>query len=132
MNSKCAILCVDDDVTILQSIKAQLKNHFHGKYRYETAESAEDAMEILDELVGVGIQVLIIVSDWLMPGIKGDEFLILVHNKYPQIVTVMLTGQAGEASIANARKSANLFRYINKPWQEEELIAAIEEGLATL
>src|SRR6185369_8545455 len=96
---KCAILCVDDDTTILLSLKEQLKKRFHSRYRYETAESAEEALEILDELVGDGVKVLIIVSDWLMPGIKGDEFLAIVYEKYPKIFTVMLTGQASDEAV---------------------------------
>ena len=125
-----AILCVDDEPIILQSLKEQLKKNFDGDYRYELAENADEALEILDELVLDGIKVLIIVSDWLMPGIKGDDFLIMVHERFPEIVTVMLTGQADQDSIARAREEANLFACIMKPWTEEELVEVIRTGLS--
>ena len=79
-----------------------------------------------------GAEVLIIVSDWLMPGIKGDEFLIEVHKKFPGIVKVMLTGQAQEEAIQNARKNANLHACLSKPWKEDELIDTIKAGLKKL
>jgi len=64
-----------------------------------------------------------------MPGIKGDEFLVQVHKKYPGIVKVMLTGQANDEAIKRARDEANLFSFIPKPWNEEELIRIIDSGL---
>ena len=127
--NKCAIICVDDESIILESLKQQLKKHFLTTYIYELASSAEEAMEILDELVLDGIKVLIIVSDWLMPGIRGDDFLIEVHRRYPQIIKVMLTGQADEDSIKKARESANLYACLSKPWDEDELIDIIKKGL---
>jgi DNA-binding NtrC family response regulator len=126
---KKAILCIDDEKTILSSLKGQLKRNFGKDYVYEFSEVPEEALELIDELVAEGTKVLIIVSDWLMPGMKGDEFLIKVHEKYPQIVKVMLTGQADGEAVARARKEANLFRCIAKPWTEEALIETIKTGI---
>jgi response regulator RpfG family c-di-GMP phosphodiesterase len=61
---------------------------------------------------------------------KGDELIIKVHERYPSIVTVMLTGQADEMSIERARLEGNLHRCIAKPWTEEILVEAIESGLS--
>ena len=126
---KNVIMCIDDEVTILTSLKAQLKKNFGSKYIYEFAENANEAYELIEELVEDGVKVLIIVSDWLMPGIKGDEFLIQVHERFPKIVKVMLTGQADQKAIENAQKHANLYKCLLKPWSEEELISVIESGL---
>jgi len=76
--------------------------------------------------------VIVIVSDWLMPGIKGDEFLIRVHQKFPHIIKVMLTGQADEEAVKRAKVEANLHECIDKPWEISELITAIQSGLATI
>ncbi|MCG9875558.1 MAG: response regulator [Leptospiraceae bacterium] len=127
--NKSAILCVDDEKMVLNSLKSQLKNKFQSAYRLEFAESADEAFEVIEELYQNGIQVLVIVSDWLMPGIKGDEFLILVHQKFPGITKVMLTGQAEKSAIERAEKEANLFKCLNKPWDEQDLIDTILEGL---
>lgn len=72
--TKKAILCVDDEKIILDSLKEQIENRMGAGYIYETAENAEEGLEVIEELIEEGAEVLIIVSDWLMPGIKGDEF----------------------------------------------------------
>ncbi len=128
--SKRAILCVDDEEMILTSLRDQLQRHFGEQYLYEFAESADEALEVIEELVGDEMEILIIVSDWLMPGMKGDEFLIHVHQRFPNIVTVMLTGQADEESIERTRQQANLHRCLYKPWTEEDLIETLNSGLS--
>ncbi|MGB3237201.1 MAG: response regulator [Geitlerinemataceae cyanobacterium] len=128
--SKPVILCVDDEIVVLDSLKTQLKKAFDKEYLYEMAESADEALEIIDELDEDEIDVLVIVSDWLMPGIKGDEFLIRVHQKFPNIVKVLLTGQADEEAIERAKTQANLHRCLFKPWTTEDLIETIRSGLS--
>jgi CheY-like chemotaxis protein len=130
--SKAAILCVDDEIIILDSLKIQLRYQFGERYLYESAESPHEALEILDELEGEGIRTVVIVSDWLMPGMKGDEFLIHVHQKFPNVIKVMLTGQADESAIQRAYQQANLHHCLQKPWDSQQLMDVIEKGLAKL
>ncbi|HSF73752.1 MAG TPA: response regulator [Microcoleus sp.] len=130
--SKSAILCVDDEVGVLESLEIELQQAFNGKYLCEFAESAAEALEIIEELSEAEVNILVIVSDWLMPGMKGDELLIKIHQKYPQIVTVMLTGQADKEAIERTKNQANLHAFIEKPWRNQELIEAIKSGLASL
>jgi len=127
-----AILCVDDEKIVLDSLKSQIKKHFGSRYFYEFAQSVEEAWEVIDELTQDEVEIMIIVSDWLMPDIKGDQFLIEIHQKYPNFVKVMLTGQADQGAIERAEKQANLYRYISKPWSEDELIETIQSGLDNL
>lgn len=124
-----AILCVDDEPIVLDSLRTQLKGHFGSRYSYEIAENADDAWEVIEELVESGVEILLIVSDWLMPGIKGDEFLIEVHHRHPRIITFMLTGQADDQAIENAERNGGLRACIHKPWQEEELIGILRSAL---
>ncbi|MDY6936323.1 MAG: response regulator [Cyanobacteriota bacterium] len=130
--SEAAIICVDDEVTILQSLEIELQDAFGDTYLYEFAESADEALEIIQEFGEDDIQVLVIVSDWLMPGMKGDEFLIKVHQIKPEIIKVMLTGQADEDAVERAKIQANLYRYLQKPWKNEELIDTIRSALSHL
>lgn len=127
--SESAILCVDDEVVILDSLKEQLKRKFGDRFIYEVAESADEAWEVIKELQEDEIQVIAIVSDWLMPGIKGDEFLIQIHQQFPKLITVMLTGQADEAAIERAKEQANLHACLYKPWTEQELTQIITSAL---
>lgn len=128
--AKSVILCVDDEKSVLDSLKTQLREAFGNAYQYEMAEDAEDALELIDELSQDEIPLLIIVSDWLMPGMKGDEFLIQVHQKFPQVIKVLLTGQADEDAIARAKTEANLYRWLVKPWSEEDLVETVESALS--
>jgi CheY-like chemotaxis protein len=119
--SEAAILCVDDEAPILKALKEQLKRCFGNRYVYEVAQSAAEAWLVIDELEQEDVKVLIIVSDWLMPNVRGDEFLAQVHQRFPEVIKVMLTGQADEAAIERAKQEANLYACLYKPWQEQEL-----------
>lgn len=129
MKQNKAILCIDDEKIILDSLKTQLKSEFHNDYVLEFAQSAAEGFEIINELAEDSIDILIIVSDWLMPHMKGDEFLIKVHERFPKVVKVLLTGQADRDAVIRAKLEANLFRCIYKPWTKDELINTIKEGL---
>jgi DNA-binding NtrC family response regulator len=123
------ILCVDDDITILQSLRILLRNSFGDAYFYELAESPDEAREILTDLDLENVPVLAIITDWIMPEMKGDEFLIEVHQKYPHIIKIMLTGQADQEAIERAQKSANLYAFFPKPWDENELIETLKSAI---
>ncbi len=127
--AKKAILCVDDEKIILDSLKSQLKKRFGSQYAYEFAENADEAFEVLEEMNEDGVEILVIVSDWLMPGIKGDELLTRVHEMFPGTVKVMLTGQADEQAVENAKQNAGLHRCLYKPWAEDDLVNTIRSGL---
>ena len=127
-----AIICVDDEKIVLSSLVEQLENHFGDHYLYESAENGKEAFELIDELTREKMKIILIVSDWLMPGIKGDELLIGIHKKYPNIITIMLTGHADDNAIKNAEKNANLFACIHKPWDEKLLIETIKNATAVL
>ena len=127
-----AIICVDDEKVILVSLKSQLKKMFGSVYRYEFAEDASEAFDIIEELDSDHIKIVIIVSDWLMPGMKGDEFLIKIHEKYPSVVTILLSGQADEKAIQHTIEKAQLHCFLYKPWNEEELFEKLSSGLKKL
>ncbi|MEG3905763.1 response regulator [Microcoleus sp. B4-C5] len=129
--NKPVILCVDDEPDILNTLKIQLKNEFKNDYFYELAESGDEALDLLEEFQEKA-QVIVVVSDWLMPGIKGDELLIKVHQKYPTIIKVMLTGQAEVSAVQRAVEEADLYCCLYKPWQSKDLIETIKSGLAKL
>ena len=123
------ILCVDDEATVLESIKEQLRRNLEDSYEIETAESGEEALEIIEEFEEDSMEVALVISDQIMPRMKGDELLIDVHAQHPKILTVMLTGQANAQAVGNAVNAANLYRYIPKPWDETDLILTVKEAL---
>jgi DNA-binding NtrC family response regulator len=126
--SKPIIICVDDENLVLDSLKIELKKFFNNSCLYEFANSGEEGLEIVTDLhEEEPNSQKIVISDWWMPSMKGDEFLIAVHQKYPQITTIMLTGQASEAAIADVKEKANLYRCVRKPWEYEDLMHTIKQ-----
>jgi len=125
-NHKLAILTVDDEKIILDSVRAQLERNFQQKYLLEFAESAEEAMEITNELVTEGITILLIISDYMMEGMKGDAFASWIRETYPQIKVVMLTGHMGQELSRELLGAQLVEKIIQKPWKEQELVELVE------
>ncbi|WP_293132701.1 adenylate/guanylate cyclase domain-containing protein [Microcoleus sp. bin38.metabat.b11b12b14.051] len=123
------IICVDDDNTVLKSLKVELQEAVGNAYLIEIAESGEEALELLEELLSDGYEVPLIISDHIMPDMKGDELLKKVHILSPKTIKIMLTGQADVEAVGNAIKTANLYRYIAKPWQQEDLSLTVKEAV---
>ncbi|MBN2484660.1 MAG: response regulator [Bacteroidales bacterium] len=124
-----AIICIDDEPIILNSLVEQLEKHFGQSYLYEQAESAEEALEVIDDLDDDDIEIETIVCDWLMPGMKGDEFFLHIDLKYPRVVKILLTGQADESLVYNLKQETDKFAIVHKPWGKDELINAIKMRL---
>lgn len=129
---KAAILCVDDEKIVLDSLQEQLESTFGDKFQYEIAESVDEAWEVIEDLVSDGHEMVLVISDWLMPRVKGDTFLVDVHKKFPSTVTIMLTGQADPEAVDNAMNNANLHAYIKKPWREADLIDRVNKAMKEL
>ncbi|NEP58745.1 MAG: response regulator [Symploca sp. SIO2G7] len=127
--SSLAIICVDDQRFVLDSLTEQLKRNLIDDYEVEAAQSGEEALEILEELQAEGIDVALVISDQIMPEMKGDKLLSQIHTQHPRILKIMLTGQADPSSVLNAVNNANLYRYITKPWDETDLILTVQEAL---
>jgi len=126
---KPVILCVDDDKVILFSLKQQLKRHFQTDYGIETAETGEEALEIVEEMLDEGIELPIAISDQIMPGMKGHELLKHIHALSPKTFSILLTGQADAEAIGSAVNHANLYRYLSKPWDSSDLNLTVKEAL---
>ncbi len=123
------ILCVDDEEIILEVLKEQLKRRLGNEYLIEVAQGGEEALALVEELSAEGFEIQMIIADQIMPGMKGDELLTAVHQKYPDTLKVFLTGRADAQAVGNAVNQADLYRYLAKPWDEEDLYLTIEEGL---
>lgn len=126
---KPVVLCVDDEKPVLESIKEQLRSSLDGDYIIETAESGPDALDIIDDLSAEGLEVGVIISDQIMPEMKGDELLKIVHCRSPRTLKILLTGQADAEAVGSAVNHANLYRYLSKPWQMTDFLMTVKEAL---
>lgn len=125
---KPVIICVDDEKIILDSLEEQLLSRLGSEFDVELAEGGEEGLEIIQDLIAEKTHIAVIISDQLMPGIKGDEFLIAAHKITPDTQKILLTGQASIESVKNAINNARLYRYVNKPWEENDLMLTVEEA----
>ncbi|MGK7877300.1 MAG: diguanylate cyclase [Xenococcaceae cyanobacterium] len=126
---KPVIICVDDEATVLDSLKIELKKAIGDQCIVETAEGGKDALYLLEELLEDKCEVAVVLSDYIMPDIKGDEVLKRIHAMSPNTLKIMLTGQADVEAVGNAIKHARLYRYIAKPWQPEDLKLTVVEAV---
>ena len=127
--SKLVILCIDDEKTVLDSLKEQLRTELNGGIIIETAESGEDALEIVEELFEDNLEVGVVICDQIMPGMKGNEVLQTVHQLSPKTLKILLTGQADAQAVGEAVNLANLYRYMAKPWEAIDLAMTVKEAL---
>jgi len=123
------ILCVDDEHFILTVLKHQLQFQFESDCQIETAESGEEALELVEQLLQNKIEIPLVISDQIMPGIKGDKLLTKIHAIAPNTLKILLTGQADADAVGNAVNNGNLYRYITKPWERADLNLTVKQAL---
>jgi len=129
MINKPAILCVDDEATVLSGLKRQLRRLLGFDYTIEIAGSGDEALEIFHELMDEQIEVPLVISDQIMPGMYGDELLIQLHRIEPKTLKIMLTGQASADDVGHIINQGSLYRYMAKPWEEKDLELTVTEAL---
>lgn len=123
--NKLAIIAVDDEKIILDSLKRQFEINFKDKFLFEFAESAEEALELINELIDDGTKIIIVLSDYQMPGMKGDEFALILRRKLPTAKVILLTGQISN-DLAMDFINNNIFvNIVSKPWNENELVTLV-------
>ncbi|MBE7436922.1 MAG: response regulator [Spirochaetales bacterium] len=120
-------VCVDDEASVLDTLRQQLRTHFGHSHEIEVAQSAEEALELIDDIHSSGGMIELIITDQVMPGMKGDSFLEQVQKVLPDTIKILLTGQAGLDSAIHAINKGGLNRYVEKPWNMESLKEDITE-----
>lgn len=115
------VLCVDDEANILKSMKRLL---FREDFTLFLADSGARALEIM-----AGQPIDLVVSDMKMPNMTGAELLAEVAKTYPDTYRIILTGYADLSSTVDAVNKGKIHRYMQKPWDNEELLDAIRTGL---
>ena len=116
---KKAVLYVDDNVHNLNSFRAT----FRRDYDVHIAESAKEGFDILEK-----IPIKIIVADYKMPVMTGVDFFAEVLKLYPDTVRILLTGYADITAVIGAINQGQVYRFITKPWDEQELRVSLENA----
>ncbi len=127
--SKPIIICVDDEPAVLDSLRRELSEEFEDGCELETAMGGVETLELVEDLLAEHCDIALVIADYLMPDLKGDEVLRCIHERSPKTLSIMLTGQAGIDGITNAINTAQLYRYIAKPWQTSDLRLTVREAI---
>lgn len=115
------VLLVDDEPGVLSSLRRVLRAH---PYRVIAADSGAAALEILETTT-----VDLVISDMRMPHMSGADLLARVRALYPETMRILLTGYAEIDAVVRAINEAAVFRYLNKPWDEHDLLSSIGQAL---
>lgn len=118
------VLFVDDEENILKSLRRLFADEGVEALTFSSSAEALDALR-KEEDVGV------IVSDQRMPGTTGVQFLEQARAVRPDAVRVLLTGYADVEAVIGAINRGGAYRYITKPWREDELVQTVKEGVRT-
>ncbi len=121
LKNSATLLCVDDEPNILSSLRRLF--HGHG-FRIITATSGKAALAVLETEA-----VDLLISDARMPEMDGTQLLSEVRNRWPSVMRLMLTGQADIAAIIEAINRGEIYRYITKPWDDEDILLTVRQAL---
>lgn len=113
------VLYVDDEVHNLNSFKAGFRRLFN----VFTAESAADGLKVIETE-----EIHVIITDQRMPVMTGIEFLESIIPMYPDPIRILLTGYADINAVIDAINKGQVYRYIQKPWMDEDLRINIEKA----
>ena len=119
--SQYTILCVDDEANILSSLRRMFS--LVG-YKVTTAESGAEGLELLGKQ-----KFDVIVSDMRLPNMDGAQFFEAVRARWPETVRILLTGYSDTASAIAAVNQGEIYRYLSKPWVDDELCATVKSAL---
>lgn len=119
MTTRPRLLLVDDEARILRSL-AML---FRGSYEVRTHTDAREALAMLDTEPAH-----VVVSDQRMPGMTGAAFLREVRQRAPQTMRILLTGYSELDAVVASVNEGEIFRFVNKPWDAQELRQTVDEA----
>lgn len=116
---KINVLYVDDEEQNLVSFKASFRRYFS----IFTANSANEAQEILNQN-----EIHVLITDQRMPEITGTELLAKAALNYPDQIRILLTGYTDIEALKDAVNKGHIFRYLEKPWNDDELKKTIDDS----
>ncbi len=117
---KIELLYLDDEINNLQSFKAKFRNDF----KIHIASNITEAYSILTENPTLSI----IISDQRMPEMSGVDFFESILQCYPDPIRILLSGYSDMTDVINAINKGKVFRYLEKPWNENEIRMAVHNA----
>ena len=130
MDHQIFILVIEDELEVMDALIKDLEE-FEQTFPIESANNAEEANQVVNQIINSGDEIGLILCDHVLPGKNGVDFLIdLQSNEHFQKTRkVLVTGQAGLEDTIQAINKARLDHYIAKPWKKEELHKVVIQQL---
>ncbi len=122
VQSNSTIVLVDDEEMVLTSLRSFL--NLETSLKIETFTSAEAALEFIKKN-----DIDIVISDYLMPEMDGISFLAKVREIRPDVPRIILTGYADKENAIKAINEVGLFQYLEKPWDNDDLLIILRNGM---
>lgn len=122
MDESVKILCVDDEPNVLKALNRLFMDE---DYEIFSAASGEEGLALLAEQWDIQV----VISDYRMPGMNGVDFLKAVHDGWPDTIRIVLSGYADTASVVAAINEGQIYKFIGKPWNDDELKATISQAI---
>jgi YesN/AraC family two-component response regulator len=119
---KYTILLVDDDANVLKSLQRLFRQN--KDITVLTAEDARNAAKLLKQE-----PIDLLISDERMPQVEGHKFVQYVKKYYPSIIRIILTGYADTEAMKSAVNKGEVYRYLFKPWDDNELMVTVQNAL---
>ena len=113
------VLYIDDEVDNLNSFRATFRREFN----ITTAESAEEAIKVLEKEV-----IHVILSDQRMPKMTGIEFFEHIQPLYPDPIRILITGYTDINAVIDAINRGEVYKYLSKPWNEDDVKIFVEKA----
>lgn len=129
MEQRPVVLCVDDDTEVLSALRLALSAGLDRRVQLELAHSGAEALQLAHDLQAAGERVQVVVSDYIMPGMNGDALLIQLHQRDPAMVKILLTGQSHIDGVKRVINEATLFRFMDKPFDNTDLVMTVATAL---
>lgn len=123
MTDMIKILCVDDEKNVLKALRRLFMEE--DNYEIFLAESGAEGLELLEEEENVQM----VISDYRMPEMTGVDFLAQVNERWPDTMRIVLSGYADTAAVVEAINQGQIYKFIPKPWNDEELLSTIASAL---
>ncbi|RPJ42721.1 MAG: response regulator, partial [Chloroflexi bacterium] len=117
---KPAILMVDDDIQVLNSVERDLRAHYRGEYRLIKASSGQEALEAAHQLKRRAVPLALFLVDQRMPEMSGTEFIRQARAVYPDARKVLLTAYADTSAAITSINEIGLDYYLMQPWDPPE------------
>lgn len=122
--SKYRIMLVDDELKVLSALKRSLNNK---NYQIEAFEYPKDAIDYAKTQT-----IDLIITDYRMPEINGVSLLMALKELQPNMIMIMLSGYVDMPAVLTAINEVGIYKYLTKPWKDEELKQIIAEVLSSV